>query len=55
LENMDSTCSNIDDVYAVCSKCKPAKWYVKSKVNNICYSLEWHVKTKRWSNTLLCS
>jgi hypothetical protein len=23
-------------------------------VNKICYSLEWHVKTKRWSNTLLC-
>jgi hypothetical protein len=24
-ENIDSTCSNIDDVYAVSSKCKPAK------------------------------
>jgi hypothetical protein len=32
LEHMDSTCSNIDDVYAVSSKLKPAKWYVKSKV-----------------------
>jgi hypothetical protein len=47
LENMDSTCSNIDDVYAVSSKLKPAKWHVKSKVDQICYSLEWHVKTKR--------
>jgi hypothetical protein len=40
LEHMDSTCSNKDDVYAVSSKCKPAKEHVKSKVNKICYSLE---------------
>jgi hypothetical protein len=52
LENIDSTCSNIDDVYAVSSKFKPAKWHVKSKVDKICYSLEWHVKTKHWPNTL---
>jgi hypothetical protein len=55
LEHMDSTCSDIDDVYAVSSKYKPEKWHVKSKVNKICYYLEWHVKTKCWSNTLLCS
>jgi hypothetical protein len=34
LEHMDSTCSHIDDVYAVSSKLKPAKWHIKSKVDN---------------------
>jgi hypothetical protein len=29
LGHMYSTCSNIDDVYAVSSKLKPAKWHVK--------------------------
>jgi hypothetical protein len=34
---MVSTCSDIDDVYAVSSKLKPAKWHVKSKLINMLF------------------
>jgi hypothetical protein len=45
LESMDSICSTIDNVYAVSSKFKPAKWHLRSKVDKLCYYSEWHVKS----------